>query len=247
MPRFDVLTVHPTMVEGPLSESIIGRARTKGVVDVRIHDIRDDGIGKHRTVDDTPYGGGPGMVMRVDVVARALGRVRTPNCRVLLTTPSGRVFDQSMAEELLSCEQVVLICGHYEGIDDRIESLVDECVSLGDFVMTGGEIAAIAIVDAVVRLQPGVLGNASSSVEESFEQGLLEYPQYTRPREWEGLIVPEILMSGHHANIEAWRLEQRLERTRTRRPDLYESWIGKNSKEEADINPQSVDDSSDVE
>ena len=247
MPQFDILSVHPKMVEGPLSESIVGRARASGAAVLHVHDIRDHGLGRHRTVDDTPYGGGPGMVMRVDVGANAIDAVRKKNARVLLTSPTGRTFNQQMALELLEYEQVVVVCGHYEGIDDRIETLVDECVSLGDFVMTGGEITAVAIADAVLRLQSGVLGNVLSAQDESFTDGLLEYPQYTRPQEWEGQQVPEILLSGHHAKIQAWRQAQKIQRTKSRRPDLYRAWSKKNKKEDEDINVQSVDDSPDVE
>ena len=244
-PTISVLTIHPEMVEGPLSQSIIGRARAKGLVSVEVSDIREHGLGKHRSVDDTPYGGGPGMVMRVDVVASALESVRTARSKVLLTSPSGRVFTQRMAEDLANEEHVVIICGHYEGIDDRIETLVDELVSLGDFVMTGGELAAVAIVDATLRLVPGVLGNELSSTEESFADSLLEHPQFTRPAEWRGLKVPDVLMSGHHARIREWRNEQQIERTRARRPDLHAQWVGKKALEDDEINVQRVDDSSD--
>jgi tRNA (guanine37-N1)-methyltransferase len=232
--RFDVLTVHPKMVDAPMSESIMGRARARGVAHLSVHDIRVHGLGKHRTVDDTPYGGGPGMVLRVDVVAEALEAVRTPEALVLLTSPSGRVFDQAMANELSEQEHVILICGHYEGIDDRIETLVDGCVSIGDFVMTGGELAAVAIMDAVWRLQPGVLGNGASAAEESFSDGLLEHPQYTRPKDWRGYPVPDVLLSGHHARIESWRHRQQISRTEQRRPDLYSSWTGKKGHKETD-------------
>ena len=220
-PRYDVLTLHPDMVRPMLSSSVLGRAVEAGIIEIGVHDIRDWATDRHRTVDDAPYGGGAGMVMKVDVVARALDAVRRPESRVLLTSPAGRPFDQATAVRLSREPHIVIVCGHYEGIDARIESLVDEEISLGDFVLTGGEIAAVAIVDAVARLVPGVLGNVESAQDESFTAGLLEYPQYTRPRRFRGLEVPEVLLSGHHARIEAWRRAQAEERTRARRPDLW--------------------------
>lgn len=213
------------MVDGPLRESIIGRARDAGLLQVDVHDIRDHATDRHRSVDDTPYGGGAGMVMRVDIVANALDAVRTPDATVLLTAPTGKPLTQADCRRWSQLEHLVIVTGHYEGIDARIESLIDEQVSLGDFVLTGGEIAAVAIVDAVGRLVPGVVGNADSIAEESFTSGLLEYPHYTRPAEWNGQQVPPILLSGHHARIAAWRHEQALERTRLRRPDLYEAYM----------------------
>jgi tRNA (guanine37-N1)-methyltransferase len=218
--RFDVLTVHPDLVSGPLSSSMVGRAVSAGLVELGVYDIRQHGLGRHRSVDDTPYGGGAGMVMRVDVIAAAIEAVRRPDSHLVLLSASGRRFDQSAAKALAARSHVVLICGHYEGVDARVEALVDEEISLGDFVLTGGEIAAAAVVDAVARLVPGVLGNAASSQDESFTAGLLEYPQYTRPREFQGHDVPEILLSGHHERIEAWRRTEALARTRARRPDL---------------------------
>ena len=228
--RFDVLTLHPELVRGPLTTSVLGRAVEAGRIEVGIHDIRVHGRGRHRSVDDTPYGGGAGMVMRVDVVAEALEAVtaarreggRAP--RVLHMTPAGAPFTQATARRLAREEHLVLLCGHYEGIDARIAHLIDEPVSLGDFVLTGGEIAACAVVDAVARLLPGVLGNADSAVDESFSHGLLEYPQYTRPRVWRGHEVPEVLLSGHHGRIEAWRRRQAEAITRAVRPDLWRAW-----------------------
>jgi len=225
MHRYDVLTLHPQMVEGPLGTSMIGRARQGGVIDVQVHDMRDFGIGKHRVVDDTPYGGGAGMVMRVDVVAEAINAVKRSDSHVILTTPSGTPFQQEDAQRLSKRSHLIVVCGHYEGVDDRIHHCVDEQISLGDFVLTGGEIAAVAIVDAVARLVPGVLGNEASALDESFSEGLLEYPQYTRPREWGGHAVPEILLSGHHERVGQWRQEERIARTKLRRPDLYASWL----------------------
>ncbi len=221
IPRYDILTLHPELVRAPLSSSILGRASKQGLIDVNVVDIRDYSENKHRTVDDSPYGGGAGMVMRVDVVARALDAIRSPESHVVLTSPAGRVFDQRVAQQWTCKPHLVFLCGHYEGIDARIETLVDESVSLGDFVLTGGEIAAVAFVDAVARLIPGVIGNPDSLAEESFSSGVLEYPQYTRPRVWREQEVPAVLLSGHHDAIERWRSQQALERTRLRRPDLF--------------------------
>ncbi len=224
--RFDVLTLFPEMVRAPLSASIIGRAQAAGQVTLGVHDIREHGIGRHRTVDDTPYGGGSGMVMRCDVVADALAAVTTAHGpgKVVLFEPSGRPFDQRMAERFATEAHLVFVCGHYEGVDARFAaSLGDrvEVVSIGDFVLTGGEYAALVVIDAVSRLLPGVLGNADSARVESFAPGRgLEFPQYTRPRDWEGWGVPEVLLSGNHAKIEAWRDAQSEERTARVRPDL---------------------------
>lgn len=224
--RFDVLTLFPDMVAGPLSASIVGRAQSAGIVTLAVHDVREHGIGRHRTVDDTPYGGGSGMVMRCDVVANALRTVQAAHGpgRVVLFEPAGHRFDQRAAERLAQLDHVILVCGHYEGVDARFaESLgADvEVVSIGDYVLTGGEYAALVLIDAVSRLLPGVLGNADSSRVESFAEGRgLEFPQYTRPREWEGREVPDVLLSGNHAKIEAWREEQAAERTAAVRPDL---------------------------
>lgn len=217
--RFDVLTLHPAMLEGPLLRSVLGRAVQAGRLQIGIHDLRDVATGRHRAVDDAPYGGGAGMVLRVDIVARALARVRRPDSRVVLTSPGGRRFDQAHARRLASLPHLVLVCGHYEGFDARAEALVDEELSLGDFVLTGGEIAACAIVDAVGRLVPGVLASASPE-EESFGEGLLEYPQYTRPVSFGGEEVPAVLRSGHHEKIARWRRAESLRRTAERRPDL---------------------------
>ena len=204
-----------------MGQSILGRAQQAGLIDVRIHDLRDWTEDKHRTADDTPYGGGAGMVMRVDVVDRGIEGVRIPNSRVLLMDPAGKPFCQDDAARLAAFDQVVLICGHYEGIDARVrENLVDETVSIGDFVLTGGELPAMVITDAVARLLPDVLGNNASSVKESFADGLLEAPQYTRPRDYKGMGVPEVLLSGHHAKIEMWRKAASKALTEQVRPDL---------------------------
>ncbi len=223
--RFDVLTLHPAMVRAVLHSSVLGRAVDAGVVHIGVHDIRDAATDRHRTADDTPYGGGAGMVMKVDIVAAALSTVRQPHSHVLLTSPGGRRLDQGFAAELSARPHVIIVAGHYEGIDARIEALVDEEVSLGDVVLTGGEIAACAVVDAAARLLPGVLGNEASALDESFSHGLLEYPQYTRPRVFEGVEVPEVLLSGHHGRVAAWRREEAMRRTRARRPDLWAAYV----------------------
>ncbi len=219
--RFDILTLHPAMCEGPLSTSIVGRAREGALIDVRVHDLRQWGLGRHRTCDDTPYGGGSGMVMRVDVVDQGLEAVRGPGCRTILMDPAGARFTQAHAERLAALPQIVLVCGHYEGVDGRVrEHLVDEALSIGDYVLTGGELAALVVVEAVARLLPGVLGNPDSASHESFSAGLLEAPQYTRPRAYRGWEVPEVLLGGHHAQIAAWRHAQAEALTRAVRPDL---------------------------
>ena len=218
--RFDLLTLHPDLVRSPLEHSILGRAQKAGLIQAQVHEIRTFGRGRYRQVDDSPYGGGAGMVMRVDVVHDAIKSVAAEGARVILMSPGGVRFNQAHAKRLSTMPQLIFVCGHYEGIDARIEQLVDEELSIGDYVLTGGELAALVIIEAVARLVPGVLGNEASSADESFSNGLIEYPQYTRPREYEGMAVPEILLSGHHAEIERWRLAQSKARTRARRPDL---------------------------
>ena len=205
----------------PLESSIIGRARQKGMVDINIINLRDFGLGRYRQVDDTPYGGGAGMVMRVDVIAAAVDSVRSEHSRVLLMDPIGQPFKQGRAQELTHVEHLIFICGHYEGVDARVrECIADEIISVGDFVLTGGELPTMVIVDAVVRLLPEVLGNQESLAEESFNNGLLEAPVYTRPAEFRGLSVPDVLLSGHHKRIEEFRQEQSIELTKQHRPDL---------------------------
>lgn len=217
----DVLTLFPEMCEAPLGHSILGRARAQGLLEVGLHDIREHGHGRHRQVDDTPYGGGSGMVMRVDVVQAALDAVRRPETRVLLMDPAGRRFTQSDARRLAQAPHLVFLCGHYEGIDTRVrDHLVDEALSIGDYVLTGGELPAMVMIDAISRMIPGVLGNPESLAEESFTGGLLEGPVYTRPFSHSGWDVPEVLRSGHHGRIQTWRHEQALARTRAVRPDL---------------------------
>ncbi len=219
--RVDILTLFPGMFVGPFDESMLKRAREAGVLKLNLVDIRDFATDRHRTVDDTPYGGGPGMVMKPGPLFAAVEAVRGPDSRVILLSPQGRLFEQAMAVELSTLPHLVLICGHYEGVDERVrEHLVDDELSIGDYVLTGGELAAMVVVDAVTRLLPGVLGAGESTVEESHSSGLLEYPQYTRPAEFRGWRVPDILLSGNHAEIARWRHRQALERTRQRRPDL---------------------------
>jgi tRNA (guanine37-N1)-methyltransferase len=221
--KFDILTLFPAMFEGPFSESIIKRAAQDGLIEIRLHDIRDWAFDRHRTTDDYPYGGGAGMVMKVEPLAACIEKVKAerPAARVILTTPRGKPFDQALAGELANEEELLIICGRYEGVDERVRELfVDDEISLGDFVMTGGELAAMVIVDAVSRLVPGVLGSSESAAADSFSDGLLEYPQYTRPAEFRGLKVPEVLLSGNHREIAGWRRRQAMQRTLAGRPDL---------------------------
>lgn len=223
--KIDILTLFPEIYPGPLGSSIIGRAVKNGVVEINAIDLRNYAHDKHASVDDKPYGGGPGMLMRADVLFEALSDLKKDGTVVVLTTPRGEPFTQSAAVKMASIDHLLILCGHYEGIDERvIERFVDWELSLGDFVMTSGNIAAMAMVDAAVRLLPGVLGKDESSADESFSNGLLEYPQYTRPPEIEGMKVPEILLSGDHAKIAAWRLEESLKLTAVRRPDLYKKY-----------------------
>jgi tRNA (guanine37-N1)-methyltransferase len=223
--KFDILTIFPDMLEGPLTASILGKAADKGLIDVNLHNLRDWAAGKHKVTDDTPYGGGDGMVMKVEPVAAALSELREkrPASRVLLMSPQGKTFQQADAERFSQEAGLVFVCGRYEGFDERIRSLVDEEISLGDFVLTGGELAAATILDATARLLPGVLGAAGSAQGDSFSDGLLEYPQYTRPAEFKGVRVPEVLASGNHQLIANWRRREQLRRTLERRPELLES------------------------
>ncbi len=220
--HFDILTLFPAMLEGPLAASILGKAIEKGLIRVDLHNLRDWAAGRHQVTDDTPYGGGDGMVMKVEPVASALEelRERTPGARVLLMSPQGKTFQQADAERLSRESGLIIVCGRYEGYDERIRSLVDEELSLGDFVLTGGELAAVTMLDAIARLVPGVLGAAGSALTDSFSDGLLEYPQYTRPAEFAGMRVPEVLTSGNHQAIATWRRREQLRRTLARRPDL---------------------------
>jgi tRNA (guanine37-N1)-methyltransferase len=224
--RIDVLTLFPDAFRGPLDVSIIKRAREDGLLDLQIHDIREHATDRHRSVDDYPFGGGQGMVMRVDVLDRALQFVQEqdgPPGLVVYLSPQGEVLNDRLVRELAQHERLVLVCGRYEGVDERfIEHCVDREISIGDYILTGGELPAMVLIDAVARHIPGALGDEVSPEEESFADGLLEHPQYTRPAEYRGWQVPDVLLSGHHARIEEWRKEQRLKRTRERRPDLLQ-------------------------
>lgn len=221
--EFEILTLFPRLIEGPISESILGKAIQKGLLSVGVRDIRDHAEGKHRVTDDTPYGGGAGMVMKPEPLVAAIEAAKEAmgGARVVSMDPKGRRFTQAVAREFYEAGKIVLVCGRYEGYDERIRSFVDDEISIGDFVLTGGELAALCVVDACSRLVPGVLGNVESAGADSFEEGLLEYPQYTRPPEFRGMKVPDVLLSGDHAKIARWRRKQSLLRTRERRPDLF--------------------------
>ena len=219
--RADILTLFPDMFPGPLATSLAGRALTRGLWSLQPVNIRDFAGDRHRTVDDTPFGGGPGMVMRPDIVHAALAAVADDRPRVFLT-PRGRPFCQSDAQRFAAAPGLILLCGRYEGVDQRvIDANALEEISIGDYVLSGGELPALVLLDAIVRLLPGVMGAADSATEESFAEPLLEYPHYTRPADWQGRRVPEILLSGHHAEVAAWRREQAERITRLRRPDLW--------------------------
>jgi len=219
--KIDVLTLFPAMFAGPLDESIIMRARRTGLLDLKIHNLRDYAHDRHKTVDDRPFGGGPGMLLKPEPIFEAVEAIARENTRVVLLSPAGRVFNQAVAREYAQRDDLLLVSGHYEGFDERIrEQLADDELSIGDFVLTNGALPAMAIIDAVTRLLPGALGDDASATEESFSQGLLEYPQYTRPAEFRGQTVPEVLLSGNHAQIAKWRAEQARKRTEARRPDL---------------------------
>lgn len=219
--RFTILTLFPEMIQALAGHSILGRAQQRGLIAVEAVDIRAYTANKHRQADDYPFGGGAGMVMMPQPVFDAMDAVQTPSCHRIYLTPQGKPLTQQRARELAQCEHLVLLCGHYEGMDQRVvDQLVDEELSIGDYVLTGGELPALVLVDCVSRLVPGVLGSEASSQDESFSEGLLEYPQYTRPADFRGLPVPEVLLSGHHANIQAWRRQKALEKTLANRPDL---------------------------
>jgi len=223
MIRFDILSLFPGMFESPFNYSLLKKARENGLIEINLHDIRSFAEGKHRITDDYPYGGGGGMVMKVEPIARALdfiAPVKT-DAKIILLTPQGETFSQKVAEELARFSQIVLICGHYEGVDERVrENLADREISTGDYVLTGGELPAMVVVDAVSRLVPGVLSNRESALLDSFSTDLLEYPHYTRPREYNGWRVPDVLLSGNHKEINKWRHRESLKRTVARRPDL---------------------------
>lgn len=221
----DIITLFPEMFSGVFGESIIKRAVEKNILEIRFTQLRDFAFDKHRQVDDSPFGGGAGMVLKPEPVYRAVRDVLNKSDeklsrKIIITDPSGEVFTQAKAKEFAALDQIIFVCGHYEGFDARIYDLADELISIGDYVLTGGELPAMVIVDAVARMLPNVLGSAESATTDSFFDGLLGYPQYTRPREFEGKIVPEVLLSGNHAQIKKWREEQSLNLTRRRRPDL---------------------------
>ncbi len=219
--KITVITIFPDMVKGVLAESMLGRAQDKGLIEVDMIDFREFAVDKHNHVDDTPYGGGSGMVLRVEPIVRAIESVEDyEHAKKILLTPQGKRHDQENAKRLANEDDLIFICGHYEGFDERIRAFIDEELSLGDFVMTGGEIAATAVIDSIVRLLPGVLGSEESYKNDSFYDGLLDYPQYTKPRMFRGMEVPEVLLSGNHAKIRAWREEKSHEKTRRLRPDL---------------------------
>jgi tRNA (guanine37-N1)-methyltransferase len=217
--RIEVVTLFPELFDAPLRTSVIGRAAERGLVSFVIHDLRSHGLGSHRTVDDYPYGGGAGMVMRPEPLYAAVEPIRAAGAHVVLLDPAGERLTDALVRRLAQLPHLALICGRYEGVDERARSLADSEISIGDYVLTGGELPALVVIDAVTRLVPGVI-EADSSADESFAGGLLEYPQYTRPEEFRGLRVPPVLLSGHHGEVERWRRREALRRTRTRRPDL---------------------------
>jgi tRNA (guanine37-N1)-methyltransferase len=222
--KIDVLTLFPAMFAGPLDESIVHRARKNGVLELTVRNLRDFTHDRHKTVDDRPFGGGPGMLLKPEPVFEAVESLRQPGVRVILLSPTGRKFTQAVARELAAFSHLLMVCGSYEGFDERIRShLADDELSIGDYVLTNGALPAMVVIDAVTRLLPGVLGDDESSVDESFSAGApgLEYPHYTRPAEFRGLKVPEVLLSGNHAEIKKWRAEQARQRTQERRPDLW--------------------------
>jgi tRNA (guanine37-N1)-methyltransferase len=229
--QIDLLTLFPEFFTSPLSQSMLSRAQSLGAVKFRVVNLRDFAAGRHKVTDDRPFGGGPGMVLKIEPLVAAIrwwrslsaeeqGAEASPGCRVILLSPQGPLFNQQKARELAQWPRLLMICGHYEGVDDRIRRYIDEELSIGDYVLTGGEIPALVVADAVTRLLPGVLGGEGAAEEDSFQNGLLEYPHYTRPRVFEGQEVPEVLLSGDHARIARWRREQSLHRTATWRPDL---------------------------
>ena len=225
--KIDVLTLFPEMFAGPLDESIVKRARAAGLLDLSIHNLRDYTHDRHRTVDDKPFGGGPGMLLKPEPIFEAVEHLGRGETRVILLSPSGRKFNQSLARELAPEKHLLLICGSYEGFDERVrQALADDDLSIGDYVLTNGALPAMVIIDAITRLSPGVLGDDESARDESFSHGWLEYPQYTRPAEFRGMKVPEVLLSGNHAEIARWRAEQARNRTRAQRPDLTDGKRG---------------------
>ena len=228
--RIDIVTLFPGMVEPALSESIVGRARARGIVDIRVHNLRDWAEGRHRVTDDTPFGGGGGMIMKPEPLGRCIASLRAPGSRVILLDPAGRRFTQDIARGLAAVPHLVLLCGRYEGVDERVrEHLVDEELSIGDYVLSGGEVAALVVTETLTRLCPGALGDEGATGRDSFSRGLLEHPQYTRPEVFSGWTVPEVLRSGDHARIELWKRVMSVWRTWQRRRDLLET---------ADLSPE---------
>lgn len=221
--EFDILTLFPGIFTGPLDESILKRARETGLVQVRVHNLRDYTHDKHRVVDDRPYGGGPGMLMKPEPIFEAVEKLQRPESCVVLMTPQGKPFTQACAGQFAGKPHLIIICGHYEGVDERVrEALVDEEISIGDYVLTNGALAAAVVVDAVTRLLPGAIGHEQSAADDSFATGMLEGPQYTRPPEFRGMRVPDVLLSGNHGEVDKWRAAEAWQRTRQRRPDLLE-------------------------
>ena len=225
--RIDILTVLPELLEGPLNHSILKRAQNKGLVEIVVHNLRDFSTDKHRRVDDYPFGGSAGMVIQIEPIDRAISQLKSERDYddVIYTSPDGEVFNQPIANTLSMAGNLIILCGHYKGIDYRIrEHLITREISIGDYILTGGELASLVVADSVLRLKPGVLAEQKGYEEESYWDGLLEYPQYTRPEVWEGRAVPPVLLEGNHQKIDAWRGQQSRERTRLRRPELYEQW-----------------------
>ena len=218
--KIDVLTLFPEMFTGPLDVSMVARARKAGLLDLQVRNLRDWTHDRHKTVDDRPFGGGPGMVLKPEPIFEAVEALASEKTRVLMMAPTGRAFEQAIARKLATEEHLLILCGSYEGFDERIRTLIDDEISIGDYVLTNGGLPAMVVIDAVTRLIPGVLGDDESAQDESFSHGLLEYPHYTRPAEFRGMKVPDVLMSGNHAEIEKWRREQAKLRTQERRPDL---------------------------
>jgi tRNA (guanine37-N1)-methyltransferase len=241
--KFDIVTIFPRMVEGLLVEGILGRAVARGLVNVRVHDLRDFTDDRHRSVDDMPFGGGPGMVLKAEPIFRAVDAIRAERgepAAVVLTSPQGRRFSQAEAVRLSNLPHVVMLCGRYEGVDDRVRKhLATEELSIGDYVLTGGELPALVVLDAVARLIPGVVGDEQSVEADSFTRGLLDFPQYTRPAEWRGFSVPPVLLSGHHAEIRKWRKREALARTLQERPELIAE--AKLDQEERELLRQLID------
>ena len=218
--KIDIITIFPNMFQSPFSESIIKRAIDKKLVQINIHNLRDWTKDKHRTVDDKPYGGGPGMVLKVDIIDAALQDLKSPTSKIILLTPSGKLFNQKIAQKFAKEKHLILICGRYEGCDARVEKLVNEQISIGDYILSGGELAAAVVIDAIIRLLPGAVGKKESVQNESFVNKLLDYPVYTRPEVYKKMRVPKILLSGNHQEIQQWRHQKAKEKTQKFRPDL---------------------------